>query len=359
MPEPNDRFDSRLPLAWLGLVSLALVLLGLLWFGGKVFLLAFAGALFAVVLRAPMGVLERRLGFPDRLAYATVLVLVVVVLAGFGVLVGPRVADQATEFSERVPQFIEDARGYLQQRAWGRWLMGSFGAGGEAGGQQQQRAPAPMPAGIGEALRRISITLADMVFVIVLALFLSLDPVLYRRGLVRLFPARMQLRAGEVVDELGRTLQAWLLGQLALMLLTGVLTGIGLAIVGIPLALALAFFVGLMEFIPLIGPILGFIPIVIVAAAQGGTALLWAILLYLAIQQIEGNILTPLVQQRAVDLPPGLTVGAVFLGGVLFGPLGVILGTPLMAVLFVLVKMVYVHDVLGQTVEVPGKEEPA
>jgi predicted PurR-regulated permease PerM len=358
VPEPNDRFHSRHALAWLWLVSLALVLLGLLWFGGKVFLLAFAGTLFAVVLRAPMGVLKRRLGFPDRLAYAAVLVLVVAVLAGFGFLVGPRVAEQATQFSERVPQFIEDARSYLEQQPWGRWLMGSFGGGGEASGQQQQ-APMATPSGIGEALRRISITLADMAFAIVLALFLSLDPELYRRGLVRLFPARMQLRAGEVVDELGRTLQAWLLGQLALMLLTGVLTGIGLAIVGIPLALALAFFVGLMEFIPLIGPILGFIPIVIVAAAQGSSALLWAVLLYLAIQQIEGNILTPLVQQRAVDLPPGLTVGAVFLGGVLFGPLGVILGTPLMAVLFVLVKMVYVHDVLGQTVEVPGKEEPA
>jgi predicted PurR-regulated permease PerM len=346
-------------LAWLGMISLGLVLLALLWFGGKVFLLAFAGTLFAVVLRAPMGLLKRHLGIPDRLAYALVLVLVVGLLTGFGFLVGPRVADQASEFSERVPGFVEDAREYLEQRQWGRWLMGSFGAGGDGGGSSQQASGSRVASGIGEALRRISITLTDVAFVVVLALFLSLDPGLYRRGLVRLFPAGAQQRAGEVVDELGRTLQAWLLGQLALMLLTGLLTGIGLVIVGIPLALALAFFVGLVEFIPLIGPIIGFIPIVIVAAAQGGTALLWAVILYLAIQQIEGNILTPLVQQRAVDLPPGLTVAAVFLGGALFGPLGVILGTPLMAVMFVLVKMLYVHDVLGQTVEVPGKREPA
>ncbi|MEX2541888.1 MAG: AI-2E family transporter [Trueperaceae bacterium] len=366
MAGTNGQVDTKRALGWLGLILLGLVLLAIVWFGGKVLLLAFAGILFAVVLRAPMGVLERRLGFPHRLAYATVLVLLVGVLVGFGFLVGPRVAEQAAEFSDRVPGLVENAQSYLEQRQWGRWLMGRIdggGAGGEGGAgnaaAQGSGSASQVASSIGGALRRITITLTDFAFVVVLALFLALNPDLYRRGLVRLFPAGAQQRAGETVDELGRTLQAWLVGQLALMLLTGVLTGIGLVILGIPLALALAFFVGLMEFVPLIGPIVGFIPIVIMAASQGASSLLWVAVLYVVIQQIEGNVLTPLIQQRAVDLPPGLTIGAVFLGGALFGPLGVILGTPLMAVLFVTVKMLYVHDVLGQTVEVPGKEEPA
>lgn len=411
--EPERPTETKRALIWLGLSFLALSLVGLIWFGGKVLLLAFFGTLLAVVLRVPIGALKRRLGLPDRLAYFTAILLVLLVLAGFGFLVGPSVADQASRFSERVPQLIEDTRGYLEERQWGRWLMGQIdgsGAGGGAGGGEQaggaegagaqgqngeaqdqgegqdagqqqaqgqdagqQQAQGQNQQGQGQgsdgamgvagniasALRRVSITLTDIAFVVVLALFLALDPELYRRGLVRLFPATAQQRAGEVVDELGRTLQAWLVGQLALMLITGTLTGIGLLILGIPLALALAVFVGLMEFIPLVGPILGFIPIVIMALSQGTGALISVAILYLAVQQVEGNILTPLVQQRAVALPPGLTVGAVFLGGALFGPLGVILGTPLMAVLFVLVKMLYVHDVLHQSVEVPGKREPA
>lgn len=362
MAEPRRQIDMQKALAWLGLIFLAVVLAALLWFGGRILLLAFAGILMAVVLRAPMGALVRRTGMPDRGAYALVIFLLVALLTGFGLLVGPNIMEQAGEFSQKVPQFIDSTRNYLEGRPWGRWLVERIPGGSEqggSGGSQGGGSGSQMASGLGGAARSFGTTLSHLVFVIVLALFLALNPPLYRRGLVRLLPADQQQRGAEVVDEVGETLHAWLIGQLALMLITGTLTGIGLLIVGIPLALALAFFVGLMEFIPLVGPIIGFIPIVIVAASQGTSALLWAVILYLVIQQIEGNILTPLVQQRAVSLPPALTITAVFLGGALFGPLGVILGTPLMAVVFVLVKMLYVHDVLGQTVHVPGHEEQA
>jgi predicted PurR-regulated permease PerM len=361
--KPYQQVDLSQALTWLGLVLLALLLAGLVWFGGKTLLLAFLGILLAVTLRAPMEALKRRTSMPDRVAYTVTLVALLVLLAGFGMLVGPQIMEQAGQFSDRLPQVIQSARDFLEDRSWGRWLVdraggGTDGASPQPGGAASGQTSA-MLSGVGGALRGIGITLADAVFALVMALFLALDPGLYRRGVVRLIPVRAQLRAGEVVDELGRTLHAWLMGQLALMLITGVLTGIGLVILGIPLALALAFFVGLMEFIPLIGAIVGFIPILIVAGSQGTGPLLGAVILYLVIQQLEGNVLVPLVQQRAVSLPPVLTIGAVFLGGALFGPLGVIVGTPLMAALFVLVKMLYLHDALGQSVDVPGRHETA
>jgi predicted PurR-regulated permease PerM len=351
----------RRALTWFGFALLFLAFVALIWFGAKVLLLAFAGVLLAVVLRVPMGVLERRLGLPDRLAYTVVLLALIALSGGLALLIGPRLLTQASEFASQLPGFLNEVRDFLEQRPWGRWLVDRVGSGPGTAGTEAESAPSPgqVAADVRVVLQYVTLVLADIVFALVMALFLSFNPELYRRGLVRLFPAPAQQRAAEVVDELGRTLQAWLVGQLALMLITGLLTGIGLFIIGIPLALGLAVFVGLMEFIPLVGPILGFIPIVIMAAAEGWTALISVGILYLAVQQVEGNILTPLVQQRVVDLPPGLTVAAVFLGGALFGPLGVILGTPLMAVVFVLVKMLYVHDVLGQTVEVPGKREPA
>jgi predicted PurR-regulated permease PerM len=362
--EPTHHVDISRALTWLGLIFLALVTAALLWFGGKTLLLVFLGILLAVALRAPMDSLKRRTPLSDRAAYAVTLVTLFLVLAGLGLLIGPQIIEQAGQFGERLPQAIDGVRDYLEQRGWGRWLVGQAeaGAGGGAGAGQGAQPPtqgSSMVSGVGGALRAIGVTITDGVFAVVLALFLALDPPLYRRGVVRLIPRRGQQRAGEVVDEMGQTLHAWLMGQLALMLITGVLTGIGLVILGVPLALGLALFVGLMEFIPLIGAIIGFVPILIVAATQGGGTLLGALILYVVVQLLEGNLLVPLVQQRAVSLPPALTIGAVFLGGTLFGPMGAIVGTPLTAALFVLVKMLYVHDALGQTVEVPGRTEPA
>lgn len=367
---PEQQLDMRKALAWLGLAFLFVLTLGLLWFAGRILLLVFAGVLVAVVLRAAIGVVQRRTGMPDKLAYAVVIVAIVALLVGFGWIVGPNLLVQAGEFRERIPGFIENVRGFLEDRPWGSWLVEQFqgmaaGSGGGEGGTQDGGGGGggSVASQLGGAATRItttiSTTLAHMALVAVLGLFLAVNPPLYRRGIIRLFPGSAQQRATEVIDELGETLKHWLVGQLALMFITGLLTGIGLVILGIPLALGLAFFVGLMEFIPFIGPIIGYIPILMVSATQGGTTLIWALVLYLAIQQIEGNIATPLIQQRAVSLPPALTISAVFLGGALFGMPGAILGTPLVAVIFVLVKLLYVHDALGQRVEVPGHEEPA
>ena len=429
--QSHHKFDLRRALNWLGLIVLTLTLMALVWYGGKVLLLVFAGVLVAVVLRAPIGFLVRRTGMHDKVAYGLVLLLLVALLVGFGFLIGPQVLNQAGEFSERVPTIVNNARDYLESRTWGRWIVDQLGmssgpegttgtgaaqdaaAGTTANGPTAGAEPATQTgttdttggaddatptegagqdgtaqAGAGQAgaaeggaarsssdgggaavadvasrvtgiTSTILTTLAHIALVIVLGLFLAVNPALYRRGIVRLFPADAQQRAAEVVDELGRTLKYWLIGQLALMFITALLTGIGLVVLGIPLALALAFFVFLTEFIPFVGPIIGFIPIVMMAATQGSSTVLWALILYVVIQQIEGNILTPLIQQRAVSLPPALTVSAVFLAGALFGPVGVILATPLIAVAYVLVKMLYVHDTLGQRVEVPGKTEPA
>ena len=160
-----------------------------------------------------------------------------------------------------------------------------------------------------------------------------------------------------MLNALGTTLRAWLLGQLISMFLVGFVVTTGLLLIGIPLALLLGILAGLFEFIPIVGPVAAFIPAALIALSQGSQALLWVVLLYLFLQQLEGNVIMPMVQRRAVHLPPALTITALFVGEASFGLLGMLVATPLLAVTVVAVKMLYLNEVLDHRVELPGGME--
>jgi predicted PurR-regulated permease PerM len=144
----------------------------------------------------------------------------------------------------------------------------------------------------------------------------------------------------------GRTLRAWLVGQAVAMASIGVLTTLGLLALGIPLALSLGLIAALLEFIPFVGPVLSAVPAVLVAFAQSPMDAVWTALLYLVVQQVEGHVAMPLIQARAVALPPALTVAATVGMGMLFGFTGMLFATPLVAAAMVLVRMVYVEGLL-------------
>jgi predicted PurR-regulated permease PerM len=108
------------------------------------------------------------------------------------------------------------------------------------------------------------------------------------------------------------------------------------------------------EFVPYVGPIMAAIPALLLALGEGNEAMLWVVLLFVGIQQVESYAITPIIQHRAVDLPPVLTLFALVAFGVLFGPTGVVLGTPLTVALYVLVKQLYVRDLLNEPTHIPG-----
>ena len=140
------------------------------------------------------------------------------------------------------------------------------------------------------------------------------------------------------------------------MLLVGVVTTLGLYAIGLPSALALGLIAGLAEFVPLVGPVFSAIPALLVALSVGGQTVFWVLGLYIVVQQLEGNLITPVIQRQTVDLPPALTLFALIAIGVLFGPLGVLLSTPLAVVIFVCVKQLYVRETLHEETEIPGEE---
>jgi predicted PurR-regulated permease PerM len=179
------------------------------------------------------------------------------------------------------------------------------------------------------------------------AAFMAAEPRPYVEGFLFLVARNRRSRVREVLHEIGRVLRRWLVGQAFLSLCVGLLTGAGLALLGAPFPVALALLAGFMEFIPYIGPFVAAVPAILVAFAESPQLALWVALLFLAIQSIESYLLAPLVQHRAVYLPPAVILFTQVLMGVIVGALGVAVATPLAASAMVAISMLYVEDALG------------
>ena len=157
------------------------------------------------------------------------------------------------------------------------------------------------------------------------------------------------------MDAVAHNLRWWLVGQVFLMITMGVTTAAGLWLVGIPQALMLGLIAGILELVPYIGPWLSVVPAALIALLLGPWYLFMTLLLYLGLHILEGYVLLPLVQRRAVHLPPALTLVAQLLLGELQGVLGLFVAAPLTVVAVVTLKMLYVEDALGDRIgEVPG-----
>lgn len=188
--------------------------------------------------------------------------------------------------------------------------------------------------------------IASGLLILFLAIYLSIQPHIYVDGLIRLAPMHKRPRLQEVMGEVHNTLRWWLVGKILSMAIVGIATTVGLALLGVPLAIALGVIAALLTFVPNFGPIISAVPAVLLAFVQSPTSALYVVVLYLAIQTVESYLITPLIQQRTVSLPPALTISAQIALGVLAGPAGVILATPLAAAGLVAVTQLYVKDVL-------------
>jgi predicted PurR-regulated permease PerM len=194
-----------------------------------------------------------------------------------------------------------------------------------------------------------------LIFAVVIGMFLAFQPELYRGGFLNLFPKPRRKRVGEVLDELGFTLWWWLMGQLVTMASVGIFIGIGLAALGVPLAGTLGLIAAILSFIPSLGPLISVIPAIMLGLSMSPTMGLWVCLLYLGVQILEANVITPLVQRRAISLPPAFVLGSELLMGLLLGGAGLAFATPLVGVILVLVNMLYIQDVLGEPGNLPSQ----
>lgn len=346
-PSPSGLTDY----AWRVVVTILLLAIAyLLWSGIHVLLLIFAGVLFAIFLWSPSDWVSRRTRMGHRWSLAVVGVLLFVLLGGLTWLLANRLLNQFAKLEQQVPQSLNEIRESLEATPWGRNLLE----------RAPQAAEALSPEGVFARLTRLvsgvfGFLMASIVIVIV-GIFGSAEPELYKSGLLYLVPSAQRRRVEEALGAVVFNLRWWLVGQLCLMVVMGATTAVGLGLMGIPLALTLGLIAGILEIIPYIGPWVSVVPAALIALPMGSGHVVMVLLLYLGLHILEGYVLVPLIQRRAIHLPPALTLGAQILLGELLGVLGLLVAAPLTVSAVVFVKMLYVKDALGeQSVEVPGE----
>jgi predicted PurR-regulated permease PerM len=309
------------------------------WVVSDVVLLAFFGALLALILHAIAAFVQRWTGMPTQWAVVLVsCVLAALALAGVYFLAA-EASRQFDELSASVSSAWNNAVALIGNYRWSEKLLNST-------------LPADAFAGrIGGAFTSTLSGVGYLVVVVFIGFYGALEPEMYRAGLLRLVPLSSRHRAEEVLESVTRTLKRWLLGRLANMAIVGLLVGAGLWILGVPFVVPLAIIAFLADFVPYLGPIISAVPAILLGlGAEGGprTAAYVAVL-YFAVQSAESYLIQPLIQRRAVEMPPALLLAAQLASGFLFGVVGVVVATPLVVVVLVLVKMLYVEDVIGDT----------
>ncbi|GAB6390214.1 AI-2E family transporter [Stutzerimonas marianensis] len=322
------------------LAAVALLLV-LVWIAFDFLLLLFAALLFGVLIHGVSRWISEKTPLSRNLSMALFFVVLIIVTGLFGWLVAPSIGDQIDALSEALPEAVERLRERADESAWVQRLMeyrDSLEDGLSAG--DGFSVVTAVLASLGGALTSTLVAFA-------IGVCLALDPRIYLDGFIKLIPPGYRSRLREVLVETGSTMQSWLVAKLYEMLLIGVLTTLGLWLLGIELALVLGLIAGLLSFIPNIGPIISVIPALLLASMEGTRTMLYVAGLYTLVQTLESYVFTPWMQKRIVSVPPALTISVQLLFGLFAGTLGLLLATPLAAVGMVLVNRLYIEDVLG------------
>lgn len=327
-------------------------------------LILFAALLFGVFLNQLSRRIERATGLPYRVALGVVALLLVLTAGGTLYTMGSQIVAQAATFSSQLTSALQEGWGRIEGTGIGQWLEDQ-GLDQKVERKVEQaveatvektveKGAATLPTRVLSALRAVVLwtisALGGVVVVAIVGFYLAVAPDKYREGLVRLFPPARRSRVDEVVRMVAHSLWAWILGRLIAMLVIGVGSAIGLWIIGIPLPIANGVLAGILNFIPNLGPLLSMAPPALLGLQQGGYAPLYVIGFYIVLQFIEAYLLTPLIDGNQVSLPAGLILVAQLLFGLMGGFLGLMLATPIAAVLFVLVREFYVKDTLERDV---------
>jgi predicted PurR-regulated permease PerM len=365
------------------------LVLRLLWVAYPLLFVSFLGLLFGLAVARGADFLER-FRIPRGLGSALIVFSFVGLLVLIGMWIAPTLREQTGLLRATLPQAVSRAEDWLDRHA----LLGQLlrepeaapaptpvpetrssapatpgrdqAAEAEAAGAQTGAAtPAQKPglprtlSGVFSAISGYLVSflsstvavLTGLILILFLSIYIGMEPDLYKRGLMHLFPHRVRGRADEVLTAIAMTLRKWLVTQLVAMVVIGVVTTVALTLLGIKAALPLGIIAGLLEFIPMAGPILSGIPAVAMGFLDSPQKALFVTLAYVGIQFFENHFLIPMLMKEGVDLPPVLTLVGLAVMGVVFGFLGVLVAVPLLAAIMVAVKLLYVEGVVGDEVE--------
>lgn len=306
------------------------------------FLIVFAGIMLAAVLDAGIAALRKIVALP-RIALLGIVSITMLALLGAALAWGGvSLVSQARDFAVSAGEQLEVIGERLEE--YGISLDAMTNGEGLSGLIDFLPTPEALFGHAQTFLGLATGALGGAVVILFLGLFFAANPTAYRDGFCRLLPVKHRARVAEVLGEAGHSLRWWLVGQLAMMIVVAISIAAMLMIMGIPNAILLGVIAGLLNFIPYLGPILAFIPVFLAILPEGMTTILLVSTLFIIIQSIEGYLIAPLIQERAVHLPPAWSLAGLVAFGSLFGGLGVALATPVMAVARILMLRLYVED---------------
>lgn len=321
------------------------------WYLRNTLMLAFLAAILAVSLSIPVARLQM-FGIRRNLAILITLVGGLMAITLFVVWLLPILIIQVADILADLPPAFEAA-----QEQYNNWLseqnstlqgflppLDDEQIGNAVNGLAN--VASPFLASAGNVLASAAI---NLFFLIVVSVFLLIDPKDYVRGFVMLIPPNYRERSLEIMVELRQTLTAWLTALTFSITITATLVWLIIGgVLGVPNGLALGAIAGVMTIIPNIGAIVPLIPMVIFTIADDPGKLIFVLGAYTIIQQLEANFLTPSIVKRELNIPAALVLLFQIISATLFGFLGILLAVPLLATIITLVRELYVYDALGQ-----------
>jgi predicted PurR-regulated permease PerM len=325
MPDIDDKFKSRVAFTLLTVTAIALSL-GLIWIGRVIFLLLFAAVIGAVLLTTVSNWLHTRLKIKQGPALVLFLVSAVAIAGLLIWIQGPNTVAQFAALEVELPLAAHKLLAQVQSQQWGQWLL------------RQSPGSGQVADGFSFAITRIggivvssATVLAGLVIVLSLSIYFASEPGLYYNGLRRAFPAAYRDKLDACTASIAGILRWWVLAKLISMSMVGILIGIGLWIVGVPLAGTLGFIAAALTFIPNVGPLVAVIPAALLALATSPATGLLTLLVFAIVFTLEGYVVTPLLERNIVRLPPALTLVMQLLLAAVAGPVGVALAAPIAA----------------------------
>jgi predicted PurR-regulated permease PerM len=342
--DPSFRLVLKSLIAAALLVLLVLVLLRLI----DLLILVFGAVVIGILLRSLADAIGNHTPISGRWRLYAALLLVVTFVGLVGWVFGSQLAGDFTRLVQGLATSWRELSERIAVYPGGQAFVASID-----GLSLSDKDLVPRLLTMVNTLTNVAI---DIVLLLFGAIFFAANPPLYRSGLVQMVPKKHRALADEALRDTGAALRQWMVGQFAMMLFIGLLTGLGLWLAGVPSAAALGVVAGFLEAIPDFGPILSAVPALAMASTDGLRTMLLALVVVTAVQQLEAALFTPYVHKKVVSLPPAVSVFGVVAMGMLFGPLGLLLAAPLLVTAFVLVKRLYVEEALDTPTHVPGRD---
>jgi len=316
----------------------------LVWFFFDLVLIVLGAVLMAELLWAIATPFMRALRLPKALGLGLAAILILGVIAAAAYLFGTQIGAEWQDVLARADAALQAIVGWLEGSPIGKMILSRV--------QGADFSVTSLAGSIfGVSLRSIE----ALVVTVIVGLYLAAEPTLYRRGLAMLFPGRWRRSANATFDEIATALRLWLIGQLGQMVVVGLLATAATWLIGLPSPAALGIIAGLAEFVPYIGPLLAAIPALLVAGTNGLDAVIWTAVAYLAIHQLEGNLIVPLIQRQMIAIPPAVMLLGIVTITFIFGHVALIFAAPITIILFVAIKKLYVRDTLGEKTTLPSE----